>query len=144
MRITCIYLPQVAKTMLQIKKIIFKFLKIYLWILVIGGGIGGGIVLAAFLMGQLGGKQSGDTQGLGGVQVGEQNFIGRANCDRAIKKNLLDPDSYQRDGAEIIEAKPEAWVARTWFRSRNGFGGYAQASALCVFDGKTYEAMVEQ
>jgi hypothetical protein len=71
--------------------------------------------------------------------------MGASNCDKAIKTQLTDPDSYQRIATQIIDVKPGAgWVAETSFRSRNGFGGYVQATAHCLFDGNSYRAIVLQ
>jgi hypothetical protein len=77
--------------------------------------------------------------------IGDTQYIGRGNCDKAIKTQLTDPDSYQRIATQIVDAKPgSGWVARTAFRSRNGFGGYREATADCVFDGNSYRAIVMQ
>lgn len=71
--------------------------------------------------------------------------MGASNCDKAIKTQLTDPDSYQRIATQIIDVKPgSGWVAETSFRSRNGFGGYVQATAHCLFDGDSYRAIVMQ
>ena len=77
--------------------------------------------------------------------IGDTNYMGASNCDKAIKTQLTDPDSYQRIATQIVDAKPgSGWVARTAFRSRNGFGGYREATADCVFDGNSYRAIVMQ
>lgn len=75
--------------------------------------------------------------------IGDTHYMGASNCDKAIKTQLTDPDSFQRIATQIVDVKPGAgWVAETSFRSRNGFGGYVQATANCVFDGKSYRAIV--
>ena len=77
--------------------------------------------------------------------IGDTNYMGASNCDKAIKTQLTDPDSYQRIATQIIDVKPgSGWVAETSFRSRNGFGGYVQATAHCLFDGDSYRAIVMQ
>ena len=77
--------------------------------------------------------------------IGDTHYMGASNCDKAIKVQLTDPDTFQRIATQIIDVKPGAgWVAETSFRSRNGFGGYAQATAHCVFDGNSYRAIVMQ
>ena len=77
--------------------------------------------------------------------VGDTRYMGASNCDKAIQAQLTDPDSYQRIATQIVDAKPgSGWVARTLFRSRNGFGGYKEATADCVFDGNSYRAIVMQ
>jgi hypothetical protein len=78
-------------------------------------------------------------------KIGEVRYMGASNCDRAIKTQLSDPDSFQRVATQIVDVKPgSGWVAETSFRSRNGFGGYAEATATCVFDGTSYRAIVLQ
>jgi hypothetical protein len=77
--------------------------------------------------------------------IGDTHYMGASNCDKAIKTQLTDPDSYQRIATQIVDVKPgTGWVARTAFRSRNGFGGYVEATADCVFDGNSYSAIVMQ
>lgn len=78
-------------------------------------------------------------------KIGEVRYMGATNCDKAIKTQLTDPDSFQRIATQIVDVKPgTGWVAETSFRSRNGFGGYAEATATCVFDGTSYRAIVLQ
>jgi hypothetical protein len=77
--------------------------------------------------------------------IGDTHYMGASNCDKAIKTQLTDPDSYQRIATQIVDVKPgTGWVARTAFRSRNGFGGYREATADCLFDGNSYRAIVMQ
>jgi hypothetical protein len=129
----------------RLKKIGLHALKIYLWAIAIGAGLAGGIFVATQLSGGLKEDPNAPAKGPDGAVVGQQDYIGRGNCDQAIKKVLLDPESFQRDGSEIVDVKRgEGWVARTTFRSRNGFGGYEQGSSLCVFDGKSYRALMEK
>lgn len=79
--------------------------------------------------------------GLKAPEVGETMFIGRANCDRAVKKLLRDPGSYQRDFIQIVQVVPgKGWAARVDYRARNGFGGYSSGSALCLHNGTVYAA----
>jgi hypothetical protein len=78
-------------------------------------------------------------------EVGSTTFIGRTNCDRAVKAILRDPGSYERISAQIVDVKPGAgWAAQVDFRSRNGFGGYDQGTAYCVFNGSEYRALMEE
>jgi phage shock protein PspC (stress-responsive transcriptional regulator) len=77
------------------------------------------------------------------VKVGEKMYIGKSNCDKAIKNHLTDPGSYERIDTQIIDVKAgEGWVAETHFRARNGFGGYQESSAQCLFDGREYRALL--
>jgi hypothetical protein len=78
-------------------------------------------------------------------EVGSTTFIGRTNCDRAVKAILRDPGSYERISAQIVDVKPgEGWAAQIDFRSRNGFGGYDQGTAYCVFNGSEYRALIDE
>lgn len=78
-------------------------------------------------------------------RIGDTRYMGASNCDKAIKTQLSDPDSFQRIATQIVDVKPgSGWVAETSFRSRNGFGGYVEATATCVFDGTSYRAIVMQ
>lgn len=78
-------------------------------------------------------------------KVGETMFIGRGNCDRAVKELLSDPDSYQRISSQIVDVKPGVgWAAQVDFRARNGFGGYRTGTAYCGFDGSQYRALMEE
>jgi hypothetical protein len=89
------------------------------------------------------GIESGSGSSLTDATIGDAKYMGRGNCDKAIKTQLTDPDSFQRIATQIVDVKPgNGWVAETSFRSRNGFGGYVQATANCVFDGKSYRAIV--
>lgn len=117
---------------------------------IVGGGIALGALFAVlpFLPKPVDGTgaPSVDSQigGMSAPKVGETMFIGRGNCDRAVKAILRDPDSYQRIGQQIIDVKPgEGWVAQVDFRSRNGFGGYAEGTAYCVFNGSEYRALFD-
>jgi len=78
-------------------------------------------------------------------EVGSTTFIGRTNCDRAVKAILRDPGSYERISAQVVDVKPgEGWAAQVDFRSRNGFGGYDQGIAYCVFNGSQYRALIDE
>jgi hypothetical protein len=82
---------------------------------------------------------------VGSVSVGETQFMGRRNCDRAIQGQLRDPSSYERISAQIVDVKPGAgWVAEVQFRARNGFGGYGVATAQCLHDGASYRALLSE
>lgn len=75
--------------------------------------------------------------------VGATQFVGKTNCDKAVRLQLRDPDSYQNISSQIVDVKAgEGWVAQVEFRSRNGFGGYGEGNAYCVFDGKQYRALL--
>lgn len=79
--------------------------------------------------------------GINAPQVGETMFVGRSNCDRAVKRLLRDPDSYRREFVQIVSVEPGvSWTARVDYRARNGFGGYDTGSALCVHNGSDYVA----
>jgi len=82
-------------------------------------------------------SQSSIQQGSIGVKVGERMYVGASNCDKAIKNQLTNPGSYQRINTQIIDVKSgKGWVAETHFRARNGFDGYQESTAQCLFDGK--------
>jgi len=86
-----------------------------------------------------------DIGGLRAPKVGETKYIGRSNCDRAVKVLLRDPDSFERIATQIVDVKAgEGWVAQVDFRSRNGFGGYGTGTAYCVFDGHQYRALLQE
>lgn len=54
------------------------------------------------------------------------------SCEDHLKKQLRDPNSYERDGDFIATANDGSKRIVTWkFRSKNGFGGYAPAIAMC-------------
>ena len=87
--------------------------------------------------------QSSTIQESMGVKVGERMYMGATNCDKAIKNQLRDPDSYQRIETQIVDVKNgEGWVAETQFRARNGFNGYQASTAQCLFDGREYRALI--
>lgn len=53
-------------------------------------------------------------------------------CERVLKEQLRDPDSYKRtsDGAALGDTGTEKMI--TWqFRAKNGFGGYNNGVAVC-------------
>lgn len=77
-------------------------------------------------------------------RIGDNMYIGARNCDKAIKQQLRDPDSYDRISTQIIDVKAgEGWVAETNFRARNGFGGYDSGTAHCLYDGNSYRAILQ-
>lgn len=85
----------------------------------------------------------GDASGSSDVSIGDTQYMGARNCDKAIKQQLSDPDSFQRISTQIVDVKPgSGWVAQTTFRARNGLGGYAEAAADCLFDGNSYRALL--
>lgn len=55
----------------------------------------------------------------------------RSHCTRRIKSQLRDPDSYQLKGVTILSKDGPYGTARVYFRSKNGFGGYVNSSAVC-------------
>lgn len=83
--------------------------------------------------------------GMRAPMVGETQYIGRGNCDRAVKLLLRDPASFERIATQIVDVKAgEGWVAQVDFRSRNGFGGYGTGTADCVFNGSSYRALLKE
>lgn len=117
---------------------------------IVGGSIALGALFAVlpFLPKPVDGPASASTTAADGSrlpEIGSTTFIGRGNCDRAVKAVLRDPDSYQRIGAQIVDVKAgEGWVAQVDFRSRNGFGGYGQGTAYCLFNGSKYRALIDE
>ena len=104
-----------------------------------------GLAMTALILWFNPSTESGSASSLIDATVGDTKYMGRGNCDRAIKTQLSDPDSFQRIATQIVDVKPgSGWVAETSFRSRNGFGGYVEATATCVFDGTSYRAIVMQ
>jgi hypothetical protein len=86
-----------------------------------------------------------DIEGSGPVSRGDTHYVGARNCDKAIKAQLSDPASFERIATQIVDVKPgSGWVARTAFRARNGFGGFVEGTADCLFDGNSYRAVVMQ
>ena len=56
----------------------------------------------------------------------------RYSCESNLEKKLRDPDSYKRDGDFITASDSGSQKVITWqFRSKNGFGGYTSAVAMC-------------
>jgi len=53
-------------------------------------------------------------------------------CDRVLKEQLKDPDSYRRSGDFIITKSTDTTKTIIWkFRAKNGFGGYNVSAAAC-------------
>ena len=53
-------------------------------------------------------------------------------CDRVLKEQLKDPDSYRRSGDFIITKSTDTTKTIIWkFRAKNGFGGYNVSAATC-------------
>ena len=121
-------------------------LRILLWYLAIGTGVGLTVSILAVIFSPT--SESPDSSTIGGMRapkVGETQYIGRGNCDRAVKQLLRDPDSFQRIATQIVDVKAgEGWVAQVNFRSRNGFGGYGEGTAYCVFNGTSYRALLDE
>jgi hypothetical protein len=83
--------------------------------------------------------------GLRAPKIGETMFVGRTNCDKAVKNILLDPGSYEQISTQIVDVKTgEGWVAQVDFRSRNRLGAYGTGTAYCVFDGQQYRALLQE
>ena len=62
--------------------------------------------------------------------------VGPYSCGRAIKQLLRDPGSYQQ--VSLTQGQPgEAVMA---FRAKNGFGGYAEGTAVCSRSGEVTTA----
>ena len=58
-------------------------------------------------------------------------------CERAVKKTLKDPGSYQYHNIVLTEAPPQDGHlvnGQLTFRAKNGFGGYDVGVALCGFN----------
>ena len=84
-------------------------------------------------------------EGSGRVKPGATHYVGARNCDKAIQLQLSSPSSFQRISTQIVEVEAGGgWVARTSFRARNGFGGFVEGTADCIFDGNSYRAVVMQ
>lgn len=55
---------------------------------------------------------------------------GWTNQDNQIKRNLRDPDSYVREGENIIVSKDgNKFTRQVVYRAKNGFGGYVRNTA---------------
>jgi hypothetical protein len=65
------------------------------------------------------------------------------DCEKELKNNLRDPDSYKRDGGFTTLMDNNFEKAVFWkYRARNGFGGYDMQNAMCSItkqDTGTYE-----
>jgi hypothetical protein len=91
------------------------------------------------------GDTAADIGGMRAPKVGETQYIGQGNCDRAVKGLLRDPASFERIATQIVDVKAgEGWVAQVDFRARNGFAGYDTGSAFCVFNGSSYRALLDE
>ena len=120
----------------------WRLIRLFIWIF---SGVTGFSVLVTVLAVMLGPETEPDIGGLRPPKVGETQYIGRGNCDRAVKQLLRDPDSFQRIATQIVDVKAgEGWVAQVNFRSRNGFGGYGEGTAYCVFNGTSYRALLDE
>ena len=54
-------------------------------------------------------------------------------CERVLKKQLRDPDSYRANSDFVVSADTGIQKTITWeFRAKNGFGGYDFGYAECV------------
>lgn len=56
------------------------------------------------------------------------------DCEYHLKEQLRDPNSYQKGGNFITPPSKDGKTRLiTWkFRSKNGFGGYTAATAMCL------------
>lgn len=66
------------------------------------------------------------------------------SCERHLKEQLRDPNSYERDGDFTTPTDNGKEKIITWkFRSKNGFGGLTNSIGMCLVkkDGK-YKATV--
>ena len=66
----------------------------------------------------------------------------RVYCADQIKSLLRDPDSYQYISATVSSTNGEYGSGTVRFRSKNGFGGYADGSASCTVYDKNGETWV--
>ena len=68
------------------------------------------------------------------------------SCEGHLKKQLRDPNSYERDGDFITPSNNDKERIVTWkFRSKNGFGGLTNGIGMCLVtkkDGGTVKATV--
>lgn len=64
--------------------------------------------------------------------------VERYACEEATKMQLRDPDSYQKI---IFEDLVDGSAALN-FRSRNGFGGYADGAAVCTVEGTGVRSII--
>jgi len=68
------------------------------------------------------------------------------SCEDNLKKQLRDPNSYERDGDFTTPSNNDKEKVVTWeFRSKNGFGGLTNGIGMCLVtkkDGGTVKATV--
>lgn len=68
------------------------------------------------------------------------------SCEEQLKKQLRDPNSYERDGVFTTPSNNDNEKIITWeFRSKNGFGGLTNGIGMCLVtkkDGGTVKATV--
>lgn len=68
------------------------------------------------------------------------------SCERQLKEQLRDPNSYERDGDFTTPTNNDKEKIVTWkFRSKNGFGGLTNGIGMCLVtkkDGGTVKATV--
>jgi hypothetical protein len=58
--------------------------------------------------------------------------ISDTTCERVLKENLRDPDSYRRNSDFVVSDDTGNQKKLSWeFRAKNGFGGYNAGIAVC-------------
>ena len=69
--------------------------------------------------------------------VDKNSLSMRWSCEKAIKKQLRDPGSYQAVSVRYWPSMEETALVHTKisYRAKNGFGGYAVGGANCHYDG---------
>lgn len=68
-------------------------------------------------------------------EIGRTTFSGRPDCVRTVTAILLGRVDNERISIHIVDGTPgEGWSAEVDVRSRNGFGGYEQVAASCIFN----------
>lgn len=74
------------------------------------------------------------------------NEISSYSCERTLKENLRNPNSYERDGDFITTSDDGNKKVVIWkFRAENGFGGMNISAAMCnIFKSNGGEYQVKQ
>jgi hypothetical protein len=121
-----------------------SFIKVFSGCLVSLGIMFGGILLLASLPSIF--SESPEQKALKKAQVLNEWFNSGSDisCERHLKEQLRDPNSYERDGDFTTPTDNGKEKIITWkFRSKNGFGGLTNSIGMCLVkkDGK-YKATV--
>lgn len=75
------------------------------------------------------------------------NIRSRFSCERELKNDLREPNSYERmsDFITTIPNKPNTKIVSWKFRAKNGFGGYTVGAGVCTIsreDGGTFDVRI--